>query len=294
MAIAVASISTYVYKYVIHRIAISYAARGAISAQIAEKRYHLLCRSPLYLYLYCIYIVLLYLWSRWANKMHVQFTILFHLKPMIATTFNTFQVCEYLLGWGSLPTLKHLPYNTKLTEIVPRIHPVCMLRLSINSYLDDTAHELSWLKLSDFSIKTFLKLKKLYQITSQANAQSYLHRNRQENGQFFSKNIVQTSKIFHSSLWKSQLCSCMHHQNLCGIILKTRNKDAPDLRLSMSYRGWVWHATCIHKQKIHEIKLHGGQGIWLAGGRVQAMDNLAHIAPSLTYLVYQNYGWFSI
>ncbi len=32
MAIAVASISMYVYKYVIHRIAISYAAQDAISA----------------------------------------------------------------------------------------------------------------------------------------------------------------------------------------------------------------------------------------------------------------------
>ncbi len=36
MAIAVASISTYVYKYVIHRIAISYAAWGAISPKIME------------------------------------------------------------------------------------------------------------------------------------------------------------------------------------------------------------------------------------------------------------------
>ncbi len=32
MAIAVASISTYVYKYVIHRIAISYAAQDEITA----------------------------------------------------------------------------------------------------------------------------------------------------------------------------------------------------------------------------------------------------------------------
>ncbi len=36
MAIAVASISMYAYKYVIHRITISYAVRGAISAQIME------------------------------------------------------------------------------------------------------------------------------------------------------------------------------------------------------------------------------------------------------------------
>ncbi len=90
MAIAVASISTYVYKYVIDRMAISYAARGAISAQIMEKRHRLLCRSNLYLYLYCIYIVLLYLRSTCANKMHVFFTILFHLKTMTATTLNTY------------------------------------------------------------------------------------------------------------------------------------------------------------------------------------------------------------
>ncbi len=69
MAIAVASISTYVYKYVIHRIAISYAARGAISPKIMEKRHSLLCISPLYLYLYCIYFVLLYLQSTCVNKM---------------------------------------------------------------------------------------------------------------------------------------------------------------------------------------------------------------------------------
>ncbi len=73
MAIAVASISTYVYKYVIHRIAISYAARGAISPKIMEKCHRLLGRSTLYLY--CIYIVLLYLQSTCANKMRVQFTM---------------------------------------------------------------------------------------------------------------------------------------------------------------------------------------------------------------------------
>ncbi len=92
MAIAVASISTYVNKCVIHRIAISYAARGAISAKTSEKRHHLLCRSTLYLYLYCIYIVLLYLRSTCANKMRVRFTILFHLKTMTETTFNNYQV----------------------------------------------------------------------------------------------------------------------------------------------------------------------------------------------------------
>ncbi len=58
MAIAVASISMYVYKYVIHKIDISYAARDAISAQIMENRHRLLSRSTLYLYLYCIYFVL--------------------------------------------------------------------------------------------------------------------------------------------------------------------------------------------------------------------------------------------
>ncbi len=58
MAIAVASISTYVYKYVIHKIAISCAAQDAISAQIMERRHRLLSRSTLYFYLYCIYFVL--------------------------------------------------------------------------------------------------------------------------------------------------------------------------------------------------------------------------------------------
>ncbi len=84
----------------------------------------------------------------------------------------------------------HLLYNPKLVKIVIHVHPICMLRLSINSYLDDTAHELSWSKLSDFSVQTFLKLI----ITSQTTAQSYLCWNRPQNGQFFSKNIVQTSK----------------------------------------------------------------------------------------------------
>ncbi len=79
MTIATASISTYVYKYVIHRIAISYAAWCAISAQNMEKRHRLLCRLTLYLYLYCIYFVLLYLWSTYMNKMCVWFTILFHI-----------------------------------------------------------------------------------------------------------------------------------------------------------------------------------------------------------------------
>ncbi len=92
MVIAVASISTYVYKYILHRIAISYAARGAVSAQITEKCHRLLCRSTLYLYLDCIYFVLLYLQSICANKMRVWFIVLFHLKTMTATTFNTYQV----------------------------------------------------------------------------------------------------------------------------------------------------------------------------------------------------------
>ncbi len=159
MAIAVASISKYVYKYVIHRIAISYAARSAIFAQIMEKRHHLLCRSALHSYLYCIYIVLLYLQSTCTKKMSVQFTILFHLKTMTATTFNTYQVWECLLG-SSLSfyhniTAPNLKSSSIKPIIVTCVHPVCMLRLSINSYLDDTTHELSWSKLSDFSIKHF-------------------------------------------------------------------------------------------------------------------------------------------
>ncbi len=36
MAIAIASNSMHVYKYVIHRIVISYAAQDAISAQIMD------------------------------------------------------------------------------------------------------------------------------------------------------------------------------------------------------------------------------------------------------------------
>ncbi len=60
MVIVIASISPYVYKYVIHIIAISYAARDTISPQIMDKHHRLLCTSTL-LYLYCIYFVLLYL-----------------------------------------------------------------------------------------------------------------------------------------------------------------------------------------------------------------------------------------
>ncbi len=130
MAIAVASISASVYKYIITRITLSYAERGAIFAKIGEKRHCLLCRSTLYFY--CIYIVLLYLQSTCMNKMCVQFTILFHLKTMTATTFNTFQVCECLLG--SPPSFVHnmAAPNFKSSSIQPEIgenccmHPSCM------------------------------------------------------------------------------------------------------------------------------------------------------------------------
>ncbi len=57
-----------------------------------------------------------------------------------------------------LQTSNHLLYNPKLVKIVTHVHPVCMLRLSINGYLDDTAHALSWSKLHDFSLQPFLKL----------------------------------------------------------------------------------------------------------------------------------------
>ncbi len=119
MAIAVASISMYVYKYVIHRIAISYAARGAISPKIMEKHHSLLCRSTLYLYLYCIYFVLLYLRSTCVNKMRVWFTILFHLKTMTATTFNIYQVLKCLRG--SPPSVDHnmTAPNFKSSSIQP-------------------------------------------------------------------------------------------------------------------------------------------------------------------------------
>ncbi len=159
MVIAAASVSASVYKYIIHRITISYGAGHAIFAQIGEKRHHLLCRSTLYLYLYCIYIVLSYLWSTCMNKMPVRFTISFHLKTLTATTFNTFQVYECLLGWPPFFGRNIQAPNFKSFSIQPEIcvHPVCMLRLSINSCLDDTAHELSLSKLSDFIVKTFLK-----------------------------------------------------------------------------------------------------------------------------------------
>ncbi len=64
-----------------------------------------MCRSTLYLYLYCIYFLLLYLPSTCVNKMRVQFTISFYLKTMTATTFNTYQVWECLLG--SPPSFDH-------------------------------------------------------------------------------------------------------------------------------------------------------------------------------------------
>ncbi len=130
MAIAIASISASVYKYVINRITISYGAGHVIFAQIGEKRHRLLCRSTLYLYLYCIYIELLYLQSTCTNKMHIWFTILFHLKTMIATTFNTFQVCECFLG--SPPSFVHnmTTPNFKSSSVQPEIGKNCRTHLS--------------------------------------------------------------------------------------------------------------------------------------------------------------------
>ncbi len=132
MVIAVASIGTSVYKYVIQRITISYAVRGAISAQIGGK-HHLFV-----VYLYCIYIVLLYLWSTYMNNMRIWFTILFHLKTMTATTFNTFQACECLLC--SPPSLVHnmTALNFKSSSIQPKIvenccrHPSFLQAMFIN------------------------------------------------------------------------------------------------------------------------------------------------------------------
>ncbi len=183
MAIAVASISTYVYKYVIHRIAISYVARGAISPKIMEKRHSSLCRSTLYLYLYCIYFVLLYLPSICANKMRVRFIISFHLKTMTATTFNTYQVWECLMGMPS----------------------------------------------------------------------SFDHNMTSPN---FKSSSIEPEKSTHHGESGSCVLAAWRHQNLWGIILKTRNKDAPGINLWMSYRGWVWHGSqdrlvvyslCVHK-----------------------------------------------
>ncbi len=120
---------------------------------------------------------------------------------MTATTFNTYQVWEFLLGSPhllsiilQLQTSNHLLYKPKFAKILAHVHPVCMICLSINSYLDDTAYKLSWSKLSDFRVKTFLKLIIQYKITSQTNAWSYLHRNRPQKALFLSKNIIQTSK----------------------------------------------------------------------------------------------------
>ncbi len=128
MAIAVASISVSVYKYVIHRIAISYAAWHVISVQIREKHHRLLCRSTLYLYLYCIYIVLLYFRSTYTNNICIRFTILFHLKTMTATTFDTFHICECLLG--SSPSFVHnMTAPNFKSSIQPEnccTHPSCL------------------------------------------------------------------------------------------------------------------------------------------------------------------------
>ncbi len=125
MVIAIVSINTYVYKYVIHRIAIFYAAWGAISAQIIEKRHHLLCRSTLYLYLYCIYFVLLYFWSTVTNKMRIWFTILFHLKTITAATFNTDQIWECLLGSPTSFGHNMTAPKFKLSSIQPEIAANC-------------------------------------------------------------------------------------------------------------------------------------------------------------------------
>ncbi len=157
--------------------------------------------------------------STCANKMRVWFTILFYPKTITPTTFNTIQKFECLLGLP--PSFGHnmTTLNFKSTSIQPKvgenwrtrpINPVCMLRLSINSYLDDTAHELSWSKLFDFSVQTFLKLIIWYKITSQTTAQSYLCRNRLQNGQFFSKNIVQTSKNLSTIMEKVETVFLLH------------------------------------------------------------------------------------
>ncbi len=129
MVIDIASISVFVYKYVIHRIAISCGAGHAIG----EKHHHLLCKSTFYLYLYCIYIVLLYLWSTCTNKMHVQFTVLYHIKVMTAKAFNTFHMCECLLG--SPPPFVHnmTAPNFKSSSIQPEIDKNCCMRPSINN-----------------------------------------------------------------------------------------------------------------------------------------------------------------
>ncbi len=62
MAIVIASISASLYKYVIHRIAISYGEGHAFFAQIGEK-----CHCSCMVYMHEQYV-------------HTHFTILFHLK----------------------------------------------------------------------------------------------------------------------------------------------------------------------------------------------------------------------
>ncbi len=120
---------------------------------------------------------------------------------MTPTTFNTFHECECLLGlppsFGHnvrAPNFKSSSIQPEIGKNVVHVHPVCMLCLSINSYLDDTSHELSWSKLSDLSVQTCLKLIIWYKIISQTTAQSYLCRNRPQNGHFFKNNIFQTWK----------------------------------------------------------------------------------------------------
>ncbi len=58
MAIAVGSISMYVYKYIIHRIALSYTARGAISAK--SVRNIIVCCVDLPCICICIVFILYY------------------------------------------------------------------------------------------------------------------------------------------------------------------------------------------------------------------------------------------
>ncbi len=142
------------------RITISYGVWGAISAQIMGKHHSLLCRSTLYLYLLCIILPLVnmreqdvstvhyFVSSKNNDRYYFQHLRSVRMLPMLAPIFLT-------IIW-QLQTSNHLIYNLKLEKIDARFDLVCMLRLSLNSYLDDTAHKKkSWSKLKISVLKPF-------------------------------------------------------------------------------------------------------------------------------------------
>ncbi len=105
-------------------------AGHALLVQIGEKHHRLVCRSTLY----CIYIVfiLYYCISGLQARTRCVYgsPFLFHLKTITATTFNTFQVCECLLG--SSPSFNHnmTAPNFKSSSIQPKIGENCRMLIS--------------------------------------------------------------------------------------------------------------------------------------------------------------------